>query len=201
MDADDTQLGVGSGMAGGRAVVVSGDGRSRDGSAVGARVVRVVVVLVVIAAGAYFGVPLVGGGGGPSGPAAGGGGGGGGGVLVGSDPAATQGRVVELMRAERSGEMVVFDARVVKTLPDDNDGARHQRFLLAIDAGGAPYGTVLVAHNIDLAERVPLAEGDTVRLNGQYEFNDKGGVVHWTHHDPAGRHEGGWIEHAGVRYE
>jgi hypothetical protein len=41
--------------------------------------------------------------------------------------------------------------------------------------------TVLLAHNIDVADRVPVKKNDTSTVNGQYEWNDKGGVVHWTH--------------------
>ncbi len=184
--------------------------RNRQGNSpsVGMRIGRIVLVLVVLGVAAYFGAPIAGSGGGsgtgnttpadaPAGAAprrdAGG--------VATLDPAQTQARVARLMKEQQSGEMVAFDARVVKRLPDDNDGSRHQRFLLAIDAEGAPYSTVLVAHNIDLAERVPLEEGDVVSVYGQYEFNDRGGVLHWTHHDPKGWREGGWIEHEGVRYE
>jgi hypothetical protein len=74
-------------------------------------------------------------------------------------------------------------------LSDDNQGSRHQRFILKLESGH----TVLVAHNIDLADRVPLTRGDVVTLRGRYEWNDRGGVIHWTHHDPEGRGPGGWI--------
>ena len=40
-----------------------------------------------------------------------------------------------------------------------------------------------------------------VALRGQHEWNEKGGVLRWTHHDPEGRHPGGWIESGGVRVE
>ncbi len=81
---------------------------------------------------------------------------------------------------------------VVRILPDDNSGGRHQRFIVRLKAGQ----TILIAHNIDLAARVSsLREGDTVAFAGEYEWSAKGGVVHWTHRDPAGRHEDGWIHH------
>jgi hypothetical protein len=79
---------------------------------------------------------------------------------------------------------------VIKILPDDNKGSRHQRFIVRL-SGGA---TLLIAHNIDLAPRVaPLDTGDTVDFAGEYVWNPQGGVVHWTHHDPQDRHAGGWI--------
>jgi hypothetical protein len=87
--------------------------------------------------------------------------------------------------------------RVSKLLPDDNDGSRHQRFVLRLDDGG----TVLVAHNIDVAPRVALAMGDEVEFRGEYVWNAKGGVVHWTHRDPRGAHVGGWLRHAGRTYD
>ena len=86
---------------------------------------------------------------------------------------------------------------VERVLADDNEGSRHQRFILELSSGH----TVLVAHNIDLAPRVPLARGDSLGVKGEYEWTDRGGVLHWTHHDPQRRHEGGWIEHEGETYE
>ena len=107
-------------------------------------------------------------------------------------------RLLAAWRAGESGVMVTVGGRVVKVLPDDDDGSRHQRFIIRLR--GEDH-TVLVAHNIDLADRVPLEEGDTVTLRGQYEFNEQGGLLHWTHADPDGRHEGGWIECKGRRTE
>ncbi len=96
------------------------------------------------------------------------------------------------------GQQVESSGMVLRVLPDDNDGSRHQRFILELSSGR----TVLVAHNIDLAPRIPELEGgDTVSFYGEFETNDRGGVIHWTHHDPQGRHVGGWLEHQGRRYE
>jgi hypothetical protein len=98
----------------------------------------------------------------------------------------------------RSGQQVKGSGRVDRILADDNDGSRHQRFILELSSGQ----TLLVAHNIDLAPRISsLSVGDTVKFYGEYEANSKGGVIHWTHHDPQGRHVAGWLEHRGQRYQ
>lgn len=108
------------------------------------------------------------------------------------------GAVAAAFESGRSNQILVDSGRVVKVLSDDTKGSQHQRFLVRVADGT----TILVAHNIDLAPRVAqLREGDTVRFQGEYEWTAKGGVIHWTHHDPAGRHPGGWIEHAGERYQ
>ncbi len=87
---------------------------------------------------------------------------------------------------------------VTRVLSDDNDGSRHQRFVLDVQAER----TVLVAHNIDLAPRLErLAIGDRVEFKGVYEWNDRGGVIHWTHHDPQNRRQGGWLKHNGKMYQ
>jgi hypothetical protein len=87
---------------------------------------------------------------------------------------------------------------VKRILPDDNDGSRHQRFILELSSGQ----TLLIAHNIDVAPRIlGLREGDEVAFRGEYEWNSQGGVIHWTHHDPEGRRPGGWLEHKGMKYE
>ena len=96
------------------------------------------------------------------------------------------------------GKIVESVGIVERLLPDDNEGSRHQRFILKMDSGQ----TLLIAHNIDLALRINgLQRGDEVKFRGQYELNDRGGVVHWTHDDPRGNHPAGWLEHNGKRYQ
>jgi hypothetical protein len=81
---------------------------------------------------------------------------------------------------------------VEKLLKDDTDGDRHQRFIVRLESGQ----TLLVAHNIDVAPRVEgLAVGDSVAFSGVYEWSAEGGTIHWTHHDPDGRHAPGWLRH------
>lgn len=101
-------------------------------------------------------------------------------------------------QSQQSDIQVQGFGQVAKVLPDDNDGSRHQKFILKLNSGQ----TLLVAHNIDLAPRIPnLKVGDSVEFYGEYEWNKKGGVLHWTHKDPQNRHAHGWLKHNGQVYE
>ncbi|NTW70508.1 MAG: DUF3465 domain-containing protein [Chlorobiaceae bacterium] len=87
---------------------------------------------------------------------------------------------------------------VIKLLPDDNSGSRHQKFIVKLANGQ----TLLIAHNVDLAPRVSgLSKGDSVMFSGQYEWNANGGLLHWTHRDPDGSHPSGWLKHQGQTYQ
>ena len=101
-------------------------------------------------------------------------------------------------QSQQSDVQVRGSGVVIRVLRDDNVGSRHQKFILKLESRQ----TLLVAHNIDLAPRVAnLNVGDRIEFNDEYEWNSKGGVLHWTHHDPQGRHEGGWLKHNGRTYQ
>ncbi|MGV6815629.1 MAG: DUF3465 domain-containing protein [Phycisphaerales bacterium] len=85
---------------------------------------------------------------------------------------------------------------VIKILNDDLEGDQHQRFIINLNCDQ----TILIIHNIDLVDRIPIHTGDLIEFKGEYEYNDRGGLVHWTHRDPIEKHEPGWIKHAGKLY-
>lgn len=95
------------------------------------------------------------------------------------------------------GSWIEVTGFVRRLLSDDIDGSRHQRFV--IDIGNRQ--TLLIAHNIDLARHVPIGMGDRVRVRGMYEWNDLGGLVHWTHKDPLGVEDGGYVRYRRRVYE
>ncbi len=105
--------------------------------------------------------------------------------------------IVEAIEQKRSNVDVVASGEVIDLLPDDDDGSRHQRFIVRLDGEH----TVLIVHDIDLAKRVPVRKGDHVGFRGEYEYNDRGGLVHWTHHDPQERRHDGWIRYHGTTYK
>lgn len=95
------------------------------------------------------------------------------------------------------GSWIEVTGFVRRLLSDDNDGSRHQRFIVEV----AGRSTLLIAHNIDLAERVPVGMGDRVRVRGMYGWNELGGLVHWTHRDPHGVEDGGYVRYRTRMFE
>jgi hypothetical protein len=101
-------------------------------------------------------------------------------------------------QAQRSGVQMEGEGVVDRVLSDDNEGSRHQRFILRLASGQ----TLLIAHNIDIAPRIEaLRSGERVAFYGQYEWSAEGGVIHWTHHDPDGQHDSGWLKYNGMVYQ
>jgi hypothetical protein len=92
---------------------------------------------------------------------------------------------------------VTVRGTVSSLLPDAPAGADgpHQRFDISVDGI-----TVEIDHNLDLAQRVPIATGETVLVHGQFEPDPGHPVIHYTHH-ATGQHEGGWIQLNGSTYE
>ena len=114
-------------------------------------------------------------------------------TLSGSDEA-----LARAFEQQTSNVQVEGQGIVRRLLSDDNDGSRHQRFVLALSSGQ----TLLIAHNIDMAPRVVgLREGDIVSFSGEYGWTAEGGVIHWTHRDPGKRHPPGWLRHNGEVYQ
>lgn len=98
----------------------------------------------------------------------------------------------------RSGIEVTAQGTVTRILTDDKGpSGTHQRFVIRLSGLSQ---TVLVDNNVDIGKRVALAPGDEVVVRGEYVWNAEGGLIHFTHHDPAHTHEDGWIEWRGVRY-
>ncbi len=104
--------------------------------------------------------------------------------------------LIQAFEQKKRDIFVEGQGEVKKLLPDDNKGARHQKFLVTI----SDRQTLLFAHNVDLAPSVPVKVGDTIQFRGEYIYNPKGGVLHWTHRDPQAKTEGGWIKLNGQLY-
>ena len=115
-------------------------------------------------------------------------------------PATTDNAAVERDYAEkRSTVEVTAEGAVTRVLADESGpSGLHQRFIIRL-AGSTQ--TVLVENNVTIGQRAPIFVGDDVMVHGEYVWNDQGGLIHFTHHDPAPAHEGGWIELKGVRYQ
>lgn len=111
----------------------------------------------------------------------------------------TSGSIMQAAFANHQSDLQIRAKGIVKkVLPDDRKGSQHQKFILQT----SPDQTILVAHNIDVADRLPgLKQGDSVEFYGEYEWTAQGGVIHWTHRDHNGRHIDGWLKYNGKTYQ
>ena len=115
-------------------------------------------------------------------------------------PPTADNAAVERDYAEKRSAVEVTAEGVVTTVLTDESGpsGTHQRFIVRL-VGSTQ--TVLVDNNVTIGQRAPVSPGDDVIVHGEYVWNERGGLIHFTHHDPAPNHEGGWIELKGLRYQ
>jgi hypothetical protein len=99
----------------------------------------------------------------------------------------------------RSGVQVVADGTVTRVLGiQQGRVSPHEGFLLRLASGCSV--VVRVEVNTDFTGPIPLSAGERVIVKGVYEYYPRGGVIHWTHRDPRGRHDNGYIEADGRSY-
>ena len=114
------------------------------------------------------------------------------------DATAGEQQIMQAYQQQQSNIQIRAQGVVKAILPDDNQGSRHQKMILKLNNGL----TILIAHNIDLAPRIDgFRKGEIVEFYGEYEYSQKGGVIHWTHHDPQGKHINGWLKYQGKMYQ
>jgi hypothetical protein len=98
----------------------------------------------------------------------------------------------------------VFQGTVVKILPDDLQGLKHQQFMFKISSGlhGEYNGeVVIVAHNIEVAPYVPVQNGIKAEIKGDFIPEENPKVLHWTHLDLTDIHPDGYIKVGGKIYQ
>ena len=103
--------------------------------------------------------------------------------------------LIQLINQKQSDKVITLNAKVIKLLADDLDGDKHQKMIIEIGQN-----TLLLAHNIDKAPRVPVVKGDMIIVRGEYQYNELGGVIHWTHHS-SNSHPAGWIKYKNKKYD
>jgi hypothetical protein len=73
----------------------------------------------------------------------------------------------------------------------------HEQFDVRADDGSR----FSVVDNVSIAPRVPVQPGDRVTVQGELvRAHVSPPIVHWTHHDPGGRHPGGFVSLDGRVY-
>jgi hypothetical protein len=121
--------------------------------------------------------------------------------LAGCEPLSESDQILQDAYDNKTSDLQVNGSGEVTKLLDDDlnpDGGKHQRFIVTLDSGQ----TLLISHNIDIAPRVDvIATGNRIKFYGEYEWNEEGGVVHWTHRNTgSGNHPDGWLEYKGIKY-
>lgn len=109
--------------------------------------------------------------------------------------------VYDAWRAQRSRVEVTATGSVARVLGDrSGPSGMHEGFLLHLNGSQGRGLTVRVEDNTDITGPIPMRSGDDVQVRGEYIYDPRGGIIHYTHHDPRGRHSSGYVRVNGRVY-
>ncbi len=115
---------------------------------------------------------------------------------------AANAQIYDAWRGGRSGIEVQASGSVARVLGErTGPSGPHEGFLLHLTGSGGHGLTVRVESNLDIMGSVPVRDGEAATVRGEYDYDPRGGVIHWTHRDPRGRHPDGFVEIDGHRYQ
>lgn len=106
-------------------------------------------------------------------------------------------RLIETFESGRTGIWVSGTGTVSQILGDTDIGGENQRFIVRPNEEIR----VEIRHSLEEADRIPVERDDTVRFQGYYDWEARGGIVSLTYFDPDQPGSGGWVEHEGTRYD
>jgi hypothetical protein len=114
----------------------------------------------------------------------------------------SNGAVYDAWAAHRSKIEVTAGGSVARMLGTRvGPSGAHEGFLLHLRGSAGRGLTVRVEDNVDLTGPIPLAAGDEVEVRGEYIYDPRGGLIHYTHLDPRGRHAAGYVRVNGKVYQ
>ncbi|WP_374078674.1 DUF3465 domain-containing protein [Bdellovibrio bacteriovorus] len=106
------------------------------------------------------------------------------------DNSANDSDIVRAVNDQRRVNFVEGGGMVVtKVLPDDNNGLKHQKWVVRLSNGK----TMQAVYNSDMCPRVPVKVGDVIAMGGMFLWTNTGALLHWLHHDPRGNRPDGYV--------
>jgi hypothetical protein len=91
-----------------------------------------------------------------------------------------------------SGVQLSLEGKISRVFSSMETEAGQQKFSLQLAQGQV----VTVIHDVRLGSAIEdLAEGEIIEVFGEYQWAPDGGVIHWTHRDPEGNRQAGWVRY------
>ena len=101
--------------------------------------------------------------------------------------------------SQSSGNEVLVSGHVVALLGTrESRSGKHEGYLVKLNKNCDLL--LKVETNTSITGPIPFTHDEPIVLKGVYVYDPLGGLIHWTHHDPSGRHMNGYVIAGGKSY-